>query len=78
MTNKICAICLDDKSPIPLVTTPCNHELHILCLNEMRKYKLKMCPLCRTYIPFRDWEIMITKEIKRSDTVLDELRKNYL
>ena len=76
-----CSICLEDLKS-NLITTPCNHQFHRLCL---KKWKKNSCPLCRTKIHDKLYQLEIEEKeceeyvykLGYSNNILNLLYKNY-
>ena len=47
-----CAICLEALKAPSVLVLPCNHVLHLACVEGLRKFGLKsVCPICRGELP---------------------------
>lgn len=71
----MCAICTSSKGE--MVTTPCNHKYHLICLKSVPKF---ICPICRKDIKeflktqgVSDEEIKYRLNYQKSEIVFEEM-----
>ena len=47
---KECCICLNNRSTVKVMVSPCGHSFHEECMTKWLEIKL-ICPMCRKALP---------------------------